>query len=66
MQQKPHGDLSHAAAHDALILERLKQARAGGPFIKHEDVKSYFKALARGEHPGEPQASVFKAPAGYE
>ena len=45
---------------DKLILERLNQAKQGGPFIAHEDVKAYFEAKARGEKPNTPQATIQK------
>jgi Arc/MetJ-type ribon-helix-helix transcriptional regulator len=45
---------------DKLIFERLQQAKQGGPFIAHEDVKEYFTAKARGEQPNEPQATIQK------
>ena len=39
---------------DQIILERLNQAKQGGPFITQEDVETYYAAKARGEHPPEP------------
>jgi hypothetical protein len=52
----------HISLQDKLILERLTQAKQGGPFIAHEDVKAYFEAKARGEKPTIPQASIQKWP----
>ena len=45
---------------DKLLLERLNQARQGGPVIAHEDVKAYFAAKLRGERPTVPKATIQK------
>jgi Arc/MetJ-type ribon-helix-helix transcriptional regulator len=45
---------------DKLILERLNQAKRGGPFIPHEEVKAYFAAKTRGEKPTVPNATIQK------
>ena len=43
-----------AREHDRLVLERLEQAKRGGPFVRHEDAMAYIEARARGENPPTP------------
>ena len=45
---------------DKLILERLNQAKQGGPFLVHDEVKAYFESRAQGHEPELPTASIQK------
>jgi Arc/MetJ-type ribon-helix-helix transcriptional regulator len=56
-------DLSQRLAtveQDKIILERLEEAKNGGPFVNHEDVVEYMQARIRGEKPQEPKTFYTK------
>jgi len=40
------------------IRRRLAQADAGGPFVRHEDVLAWLKALSDGEQAPPPKAAI--------
>lgn len=42
----------------AIIRKRLVQADAGGPFVRHEDVLAWLKALSEGQQEPPPKATV--------
>ncbi len=45
---------------DKLILERLNQAKLGGPFLSHDQVQAYFETKAQGGEPELPTATIQK------
>jgi predicted transcriptional regulator len=40
-----------------IIRKRLAQADAGGPFVRHEDVLAWLKALSEGRQVPAPKAT---------
>ena len=41
-----------------IIRKRLAQADAGGPFVRHEDVLAWLKALSDGRQAAAPKATI--------
>jgi predicted transcriptional regulator len=41
-----------------IIRQRLAQADAGGPFVRHEDVLAWLKALSNGQVAPPPKATI--------
>jgi predicted transcriptional regulator len=41
-----------------IIRKRLAQADAGGPFVRHEDVLAWLKALSHGRQAAAPKATI--------
>lgn len=41
-----------------IIRKRLAQADAGGPFVRHEDVLAWLKALRDGQQARPPRATI--------
>jgi RHH-type transcriptional regulator, rel operon repressor / antitoxin RelB len=42
------------------IREAVEKADAGGPFVSHDDMVAYMRALARGERPEPPPSTLIK------
>ena len=41
-----------------ILRERLAQADAGGPFVRHDDVLAWLKALSDGQQAAAPKATI--------